>query len=451
MNVKSRALEVTLSWIAMTVGAVLLTGSAFLPRGSIVFAAALGLGVALMPAGLIAIITSYASASVIERSLRIKIDEIGADLKKSLERLDSATEFLDRSHKLGVRMVYAERRQASHEFLTYVAGYMQNPALPQRQVVFVGSSLKGVIQEDPMLAEKLENILAMAVERPDSCTCHFLLTHPFYSRYREAQEDRPRTGIAKEILHAIAWIERGRHNSQNIVTKVYKGTPTCFMIATTERMIINPYPYEVEAYKCFCLEVQKTERADSIFQAFYINHYYKPWYGEEKREDHYLQPNALDYQHHDLDGPIEPLALRVLGAPDKYGDFFVIPDLGSFYLAVNIRGLSAEIPFDRKTDGSQMVMRLSKFLEVRLLNLAPGAAQLWEKVGQIELDENRNGFWHDRLDNKGLAAYSMLGVFDIENENPLVHGPDSNERIRGSALPILWKWLVPTAKEQLPR
>lgn len=443
----TRTLEISLSWVALTVGMVLLLLTPFLPPNTLALNAALGLGVALMPAGLIAITTSYVSSTVIERSLKRKIDEVGEDLRRSLERLDSATEFLDRSHQLGVRMVYAERRQALHQFLDYIAGYMQNPAVPQRRLVVVGSSLKGVIQEDPILAEKLERILDQAAASPESCTCHFLLTHPFYSRYREAQEDRPRTGIAKEILHAIAWIERNRHDNANIVTKVYKGTPTCFMIGTDERMLINPYPYEVEAYKCFCLEVQKTERADSVYQAFFINHYYKPWYGEEKREDHYLQPNALDYKHEDLEGPIEPLALRVTGAPDKYGDFFVVPDLGSFYLAVNIRGLSAEIPFDRQTDGSQKILTLSKRLSVRLLNLAPGAARLWEEVGQVELDENRNGFWHDRLENKGLSAYSMIGVFDTEHENTILHGSDANERLRGTPLPILWKWLVPTGPE----
>lgn len=443
-----RTLEVTLSWIALTVGAVLLLLSPFLPRDGLMFNLTLGLGVALMPAGLIAIITSHASSTVIERSLRGRLDDVDKGLRQALERLDSATEFLDRSHKLGVRMVYAERRQALHQFLDYVGSYMQNPAVPDRRLIVVGSSLKGVIQEDPILAEKLERILDLAAREPGSCTCHFLLTHPFYSRYREAQEDRPRTGIAKEILHAIAWIERNREKAKNIITKVYKGTPTCFMIATSERMIINPYPYEVEAYKCFCLEVQKTDRSDNVYQAFYINHYYKPWFGEEKREDHYLQPNALDYKHHDLDGPIEPLGLRVTGAPDKYGDFFVIPDLGSFYLAVNIRGLSAEIPFDRQSDGSQKLLTLSRRLSVKLLNLAPGAAHLWEEVGQIELDENRNGFWHDRLDNKGLSAYSMIGVFDSEYENPITHSADANESLRSTPLPILWKWLVPTGPKR---
>ena len=341
-------IEKALSWVAITVGAVLLIISVFLPRDGIPFTISIGLGIALMPAGLIAIVTSYASSSVIEKSLREKMDQLAQSLSSSVGRLNSTTEYLDRSHKLGVRMVHPDRKQALQAFLSYAERYVQNRAISRRELIFVGSSLKGVIQENPAFALQLEEILEGVRLDPDGCDCYFLLTHPFYSRYREAQEDRPVTGIAKEILHAISWLEARRGDASNIKIRVYKGTPTCFMIATSERMLINPYPYQVEAYKCFCLELEANENPDSIHRAFFVNHFYKPWYGEEKREDHYLQPNALDYVHLDLDGPIDSNQRRVGGAPEKYGDFFVIPDQGSFYLAVNIRGLAGEIPYDRK-------------------------------------------------------------------------------------------------------
>lgn len=438
-----KTLEMVLSWVSVGVGTVLLVLSFFLPANTLIFAIALGLGIALMPAGLIAIVTSYASSSVIEKSLRQKIEELAAALADAIKRLNSTTEYLERSHRLGVRMVHPERKQALHTFLSYVDSYVQNRAISKRELIFVGSSLKGVIQENPAFATQLERILEKVREHQDECSCFFLLTHPFYSRYREAQEDRPLTGIAKEILHAIAWLEARREKAKNIKIKVYKGTPTNFMIATTERMLINPYPYQVEAYKCFCLEVETNENPDAIHRAYYINHFYKPWFGEEKREDHYLQPNALDYFHLDIDGPINSVSRRVPGSPEKYGDFFVIADQGSFYLAVNIRGLSAEIPFDRKQDGSQSILRISNRLEIKLLNLSPSANELWETVGELVLDDVRNGFWHDRLEGRALSAYSMLGVFDPVHPSPFTHDESANEKIRGTSLPILWKWLVP--------
>ncbi|HXU39774.1 MAG TPA: hypothetical protein VN937_25705 [Blastocatellia bacterium] len=441
-------LGTTLSWVAISVGTVFLTFSFLLPREGLAFAMALGLGIALMPAGLIAIVTSYASSSVIERSLHSKIDDLTASLAVSVAKLNSTTEYLDRSHNLGLRMVYPDRKQALHDFLTYAEIYVQNRAIPKRELIFVGSSLKGVITETPAFAIQLEKIIEKTREHPDECTCYILLTHPFYSRYRETQEDRPSTGIAKEILHAIAWLEARRETASNIRIKVYKGTPTCFMISTSERMLINPYPYQVEAFKCFCLEVEVNERPDNILTAFYTNHFYKPWFGEEKREDHYLQPNALDYLHLNLEGPIPEISRRVPGSPDKYGDFFVIPDQGSFYLAVNIRGLATEIPYDRKDDGAQSILRISNRLEVRLLNLSPDAEEIWETVGEIAVDEERNGFWHNRLDSRSLSAYSMIGVFDSSLTSPFAHEELANEKLRGTPLPVLWRWLV--TRELLP-
>ena len=68
-------------------------------------------------------------------------------------------------------------------------------------MAFVGSSLKGLIAEDPAISLRVQRILKSGENR---CKFRFLLTHPGFSEYRERQEDRPPTGIAKEILHAIS-------------------------------------------------------------------------------------------------------------------------------------------------------------------------------------------------------------------------------------------------------
>ena len=313
-----RTFATAIAWVAVSIGAVLLTFSFFTPQENrVAFAVALGLGIALMPGGLVAIITSYTSSVVIEASLRSRIDQVAASLASAVGRLNSTTEYLDRSHRLGVRMVYPERKQALHTFLSYAESYVLNDTLPRRELIFVGSSLKGVIQENPNFASQLETILRRAHEH--ECSCFFLLTHPFYSRHREAQEDRPVTGIAKDILHAIAWLEARRGDGNNMKIKVYKGTPTSFMISTTERMLINPYPYQVEAYKCFCLEVEANENLDALFTTYHTNHFYKPWYGEEKREDHYMQPiESIGWGHRGI-----RLGSRMAGVPVK-GAFFRI-------------------------------------------------------------------------------------------------------------------------------
>ena len=101
--------------------------------------------------------------------------------------------------------------------------------------------------------------------------------------FRENQEDRASGDISKEIMHAIAWLER--HNVPKGNIKVYKGTPTCFMVASTEKMLINPYPYECEAYKCFCLEAINNNKPDSVYQKFFEHHYHRPWTGLALEKD----------------------------------------------------------------------------------------------------------------------------------------------------------------------
>src|SRR6185295_15217650 len=102
---RMKTLEVALSWLAMVSGAILLALSPFLPADSLIFHLSLGLGIALMPGGLIAIIIARATASVIEGSIREKISQLSVDLDKSVDKLNSATAFLDSSHRLGVRAV----------------------------------------------------------------------------------------------------------------------------------------------------------------------------------------------------------------------------------------------------------------------------------------------------------------------------------------------------------
>ena len=190
--------------------------------------------------------------------------------------------------------------------------------------------------------------------------------------------------------------------------------------------------------------MEANENPDALFTTYHTNHFYKPWYGEEKREDHYMQPNALDYLHLPLEGPIPSPNRRAPESAERYGDVFVIPDQGSFYLAVNIRGLGAEIPFDRKPDGSQDLLQVAGKLEVRLLSLSSKSGAPWQTVGEIVLDPVRNGFWHGQLEGKELPAYSMIGVFDTQNPSPFTHPQDANEKLRGAPLPVLWKWLVST-------
>ena len=217
--------------ISLVIGALCLFFVPFLPQNSLIFTIVLGLSVSLLPAGLVSIVTSVSSSRVIEDRVKAKLDETAAALESSIGHLRVASVYLQRSKDLGVLMVYPTRSEALGPFLAHVEDYAHKSSDGvSREVVFVGSSLKGVMEDDPKYAAQMTRILEAAKGR---CNCRFLLTHPFYSSFREAQEDRPRGAIALEILHAISWLEQ--HGVPQDHIKLYKGTPTCFMIANIRK------------------------------------------------------------------------------------------------------------------------------------------------------------------------------------------------------------------------
>lgn len=420
---------------AVTAGFMCLFFSVFLNPKSTIFAVSLGLGVALLPAGLISIITAACSSTLIGDSLEIALQKTSKDLQSTIEGLKVTSTYLNTSRELGVVMVYGNRNQALRPFLNHLELYAghKSPEGGEKKIVFVGSSLKGVIEDNPSLATQLERILELGKEE---CQFHFLLTHPQFSAFRENQEDRPAGGIAKEILHAIAWLEDRDIPRNNI--RLYKGTPTNFMIASSERMLVNPYPYEREAYKCYCLELENNQSDESIFTSYWNNHYYRPWHGEQSRRDHYLKPNSLDYFHYSLDGPI-PKEQSANTLNQVFADLFVISDSGSFYMAVNIRGLQSEIPYAIDPGQSHKLIRIGPKLDVRLLDLSDTPPQ-WEGIGSLELSDERDGFWQGTLrQTKALEAYSMVGVYDSEHTSPFAF-PEGTA-LSGEPMPILWKKL----------
>ncbi|MGA2725101.1 MAG: hypothetical protein ABSG79_22145 [Bryobacteraceae bacterium] len=284
----------TLSIISLVAGAMCLAFSFFLPANSLVFAVALALGVALLPAGLIAIITSISSSRIIRDELRQTLRESTGSLEASLGNLRIATSFLAKSRELGLSMVYENRNQALEPFLAHLVEYVNRPGATTKEIVFVGSSLKGLIENNPQYSDQMAKIIQQSQGR---CRIRFLLTHPEYAKLREIQEDRSRGALVREMLHAVDWLERRGVPLDSI--RVYKGEPTCFMIASTESMLLNPYPYEREASRNFSLIVENTESERSLFYNYWTHHYYRPWYGEGDIRNGFWEgtvrgPKALD-------------------------------------------------------------------------------------------------------------------------------------------------------------
>jgi hypothetical protein len=57
----------------------------------------------------------------------------------------------------------------------------------------------------------------------------------------------------------------------------YRGSPTVFGIATSEAMLLNPYPYENESHRCWTVVARKTDDPEDIYHQYFDAHFERPW------------------------------------------------------------------------------------------------------------------------------------------------------------------------------
>jgi hypothetical protein len=120
----------------------------------------------------------------------------------------------------------------------------------EKKLIVIGSSLLGLKMYVPCLSEILAARVAAGFENK------FMMTHPCFSGLRESQERRKKGQIQNEVENMTDILD-GCGLNLNESLRFYRGTPTCFVIITSKAMLVNPYPYQIEAFKSFCLEVRK--------------------------------------------------------------------------------------------------------------------------------------------------------------------------------------------------
>lgn len=416
----------------------------------------LGLGLALAPSGVVGFLADWLVFGKLIDALHTSTSNLGDktnSLEKEINSLRVSTDFLKQSSELGLEMIYPDRAVALKEF----ASSMQTEAQRKDKdanLIIVGSSIKGLMETIKSTPDIIKDALK------NNCELQILLTHPAYSRYRENQEDRPTGAIEDEIFEGIRNLEScitvdypdPPDKKFSSVIKLYKGTPTCFMIIAGSRMLINPYPYEEEAYKSFCLVVRKidmeTLRSDierTIYSQYRRAHYEKPW----KR-------NSVPYRHYWLEGPNPNEAWD---RDSCYGDVFIVQDASQFYLAVYllgqgkalVRGMPTSIPHTNSqghnSQGTDYIVLPDGF-SVRLLDARTSEwCALDDLLGLLTLHkERRRGKVSGMVDGNLLNDYLMVGLFapNDQVQNPHIDTKSALESLHDKPLPLFYVWLHPT-------
>jgi hypothetical protein len=196
------------------------------------------------------------------------------ELEKVLRAV--ATMEPERRHQLpfGLESVYLDRATALAEFRRHIEDELRRTTTGDAfRLWVVGSSLRGFLD-----FPGADSWLQRAADTGDSA--RVLLTDPLMAGYREKPEGKIDGMIATEVRIAVRKLrELGFARAQ---VRFYKGSPTAFAIATSNRMLINPYPYAASAYSCMTLIVAATgadqnESTSDIFGQYLAAHFKRPF------------------------------------------------------------------------------------------------------------------------------------------------------------------------------
>lgn len=184
---------------------------------------------------------------------------------------------------LGLENVHPTRSAALERFAECLHDELKGATEEKpARIWIVASSLNGFLSS--LRSFDGLKILGQAAAAP--CDFRVLLTHPKVAEMRARQERRDAGQIATEVGIALerlrtSGIRRGQ-------VRYYEGAPTVFAVATSEWMLLNPYPYEREAYRCFSVIVRNTRSSDDIYDQYLSAHFQEPW-------DHALEVPEEDW------------------------------------------------------------------------------------------------------------------------------------------------------------
>lgn len=172
---------------------------------------------------------------------------------------------------LGIEAVYQNRADGFDAFMPLLHAEVQASG-PKERLWIIGSSLQGFD-----VAAGASFTIWDAIDDAVAAQCfRVLLTAPEVSHYREIPENR----IAGQICTEIATTLKNlctNHRVPESSIKLYPGTPTVAAIATSNHMLLNPYPYGRSAYKYFSLIARRTSNHRDIYSQYIDAHFKRGW------------------------------------------------------------------------------------------------------------------------------------------------------------------------------
>lgn len=148
-----------------------------------------------------------------------------------------------------------------------------------KQFIVTGTSLKGLMgmaltEEDEYAAfwQELKDALKRKVK------VNILLTNPGMAHHRSRQEGRLDGEIEAEIVENLIYLVLFKIENPSLAEfltiRLYNGTPSIFMMCTSRKMLINPYPNYATAYNSNSFLI---EGGSALYTSYFHTHYRSAW------------------------------------------------------------------------------------------------------------------------------------------------------------------------------
>lgn len=260
------------------------------------------MGLSLAPAGIVSLILSRYASTITELLLREAVEttirdrlqqditrvhstvesglnDIAVTMKEGINQIERDMQGLSplfaAASNLGLENVHLTRGIALTHFAWFLDAEIHKAERGEpARVWIVSSSIKGFLET---ATEHFDGRKMMARIVRCGCDLRIMMTDPRMADSRAKQERRADGEIPKEIEMSLAFLKRIGVKRESV--RYYPGTPTVFAIATCDRMLLNPYPYQTEAFRCFSIIVHKTLNPDAdIYHQYLQYHFEEPWH-----------------------------------------------------------------------------------------------------------------------------------------------------------------------------
>ena len=171
---------------------------------------------------------------------------------------------------LGLEYISGSRAPALEIFAQYLEAEIGRGA--DGVISMVGTSMRGFLVHKSGEFDG-GDLLRRAAQ--SNVHLRLLLVNPSCGDLRADFEERPKGTIPAEIRSDVGDLH-GLGIKQECV-RYYDAGPTVYGIATSDRMLLNPYPSSMEAHAGFTLIVRKTQQRTDIYQQYEAGHFNKLW------------------------------------------------------------------------------------------------------------------------------------------------------------------------------